>query len=108
MISESRPKTVMNHGAPAATTTRSGKSGSKMRSAPRSSALRRDHRLEPLVIGLDLGHLAAPLGQALGRGGPVDGLPAQIAGVDGLALDHRVELEARRPLASGGHDRPRS
>ena len=35
--SESRPNTVMNHGAPAATTIRSGKSGSKIRSAPRSS-----------------------------------------------------------------------
>ena len=29
----------MNHGAPAATTTRSGNSGSKIRNAPRSSAL---------------------------------------------------------------------
>ena len=36
---ESRPNTVMNHGAPAATTARSGCSGSKMRSAPRSSVL---------------------------------------------------------------------
>ena len=40
VISESRPNRVMNHGAPAATTVRSGKSGSKMRRAPRSSALR--------------------------------------------------------------------
>jgi 2-oxoglutarate dehydrogenase E1 component len=34
---ESRPNSAMNHGAPAATTIRSGWSGSSMRSAPRSS-----------------------------------------------------------------------
>ena len=36
---ESRPKRVMNHGAPAATTGRSGCRGSTMRSAPRSVSL---------------------------------------------------------------------
>ena len=35
--SESRPNSVMNHGAPAATTARSGWSGSNIRSAARSS-----------------------------------------------------------------------
>jgi hypothetical protein len=34
---ESRPNTVMNHGAPAAMMARSGWLGSKIRSAPRSS-----------------------------------------------------------------------
>ena len=38
--SESRPNSVMNHGAPAATTARSGWSGSKIRSAARSSVER--------------------------------------------------------------------
>ena len=58
----------------------------------------------PVVVGLDLRHLAAPLGQSLGRGGPVDGLAAQVAGVDGLALDDGMELQAARPLAVGGDD----
>ena len=35
--SESRPNSVMNHGAPAATTARSGWSGSNIRRAARSS-----------------------------------------------------------------------
>ncbi len=39
VISESRPKMVMNHGAPAAMTARSACSGSKIRSDPRSSVL---------------------------------------------------------------------
>jgi len=38
---ESRPNRAMNHGAPAATTTRSGCAGSVIRSAPRSRTLRR-------------------------------------------------------------------
>ena len=38
--SESRPNSAMNHGAPAATTGRSGCSGSKIRSEPRSSTER--------------------------------------------------------------------
>ena len=45
--SESRPNTVMNHGTPAATTARSGRSGSKMRSAPRSSPPRATVRARP-------------------------------------------------------------
>ncbi len=56
------------------------------------------------MIGLDLRYLATPLGQALGGGGPVDRLPAQIAGVDGFALDHGMELQAPRPLAVRGDD----
>ena len=59
---------------------------------------------KPFVVGVDLGHLAPPPGQALGRGGPVDRLAAQLAGVDGLALDDRMDLDARRPFAVGGDD----
>jgi hypothetical protein len=39
--SESRPNSAMNHGAPAATATEPGSCGSVIRSAPRSSMLRR-------------------------------------------------------------------
>ncbi len=45
--SESRPYTVMDHGTPAATTARSGRSGSKMRSAPKSSPPRATVRANP-------------------------------------------------------------
>ena len=50
VISESRPNSVMNHGAPAATTARSGNSGSKMRSA--GEVLRRplEQRAELVVV----------------------------------------------------------
>ena len=65
---------------------------------------RGDHGPQSVVVGLDLGHLAAPLGQALGGGGPVDRLAAQVAGVDGLPFDDRVEFEAPRPLPVGGDD----
>ena len=71
---------------------------------PEILGTRRDDRPQPVVVGLDLRHLAAPTGQALRRGGALDGLAAQIARVDRLAFDHRVELEAPGPLPVGGAD----
>ena len=71
---------------------------------PEVLGARGDDGPQAVVIGLDLGHLATPLGQSLGRGGPVDRLAAQVAGVDRLALDDGVELQAARPLPVGGDD----
>ena len=56
---------------------------------------------QAFVIGFHLGHLAAPAGQALGRGGPVDRLAAEIAGIDGLALDDGMDLDARPSIRRG-------
>ena len=61
VIRESRPNSVMNHGAPAATTVRSGYSGSKMRSAARSSVDAVEQRGEAVVVGRDRGQVAPPL-----------------------------------------------
>ena len=104
MSNESRPKTVMNQGAPAARTTRSGKSGSNIRSAPRSSAPAREHGAKTLVVGLHLRHLAAPPRETLCRRRVFDGLPAPVPRIYGPALDHRMHLDTRLPLAMGGHD----
>ena len=63
-----------------------------------------DHLLQPRVVGLDLGHLAAPLGQALARASP--GRPVGRTGTWGRRrpVDDRADLDAGRPLAPGGHD----
>ena len=93
----------MNHGAPAATTTRSGKSGSKIRSAPRSSALRvttvRSPSWSVSTWGTRWRHLA----------NRSDGVPARRAARSGTGegrgvVDHRHHLDAAGPAARGGHD----
>ena len=55
-----------------------------------------------VVVGLDDRDLAPPPGQPLDRRGPLDGLAAQVAGLDLLVVDDRRDLDARRPLAPAG------
>ena len=62
------------------------------------------HLLEHRVVRLDLGDLPAPGGHALARRGPLDRLPAPVLRGEHLPVDHRPDLDAGRPLASGRHD----
>ena len=61
------------------------------------------HLLEHRVVGLDLGDLAAPLGQPLGGRRPLHGLAAAVLRGEHPAVDDRAHLEAGGPLAPGRH-----
>ena len=109
VMSESRPNSVMNHGAPAATTVRSGCSGSKRRSAARSSVERSSSALEAVVVGRDRRQVraATPRGAASG----VDALDRARRTGSGastsLLVDDRRELDAHRPLPARRARSPR-
>ena len=102
--SESRPNTVMNHGAPAATATRSGCSGSKIRSAPRSSSVRWS-RFDQPGMGAVHGRIGEPpLPQPLRGDGALHRLAARVTGGCLHAVERGVDLQAARPLPPSGDD----
>jgi hypothetical protein len=57
-----------------------------------------------LVVGVELRRLGPPARQALDGGRPLDGMPAQVAGLDLLGLDDGRDLHTRAPGALGRHD----
>ncbi len=94
----------MNHGAPAATTARSGKSGSKMRRAPRSSALRATTVRRPSWSVSSIGTLRrhwAIRSAGLARS---TGWPHSQRGSISSPSMRAGELLADRPLAPGRDD----
>src|SRR5439155_18925689 len=69
--------------------------------AQRTEILRalHDQSLEALVVGLQRGHAPPPALEPLDRRGPLDGVAAQVTGLDLVVLDDRRDLHAGVPLA---------